>query len=854
MKNKIRKFINENKWILITFLVATITISVIYILNKVAPFGNNSLLTIDFYHQYGPMLNELVDRIRSGETLLYSFNTGGGIPFYRNFSNYLSSPFNLILLLFNGDNIIMAFSVVIGLKVVFAASFMSYFLKKVFKKDSALLVVFSILYAFSGYFCAYYWNIMWLDGIVFLPIIALGIIRLINDKKPLLYIFSLAIMLFSNYFIAYMICIFSSVFFVGYFIYKGNFKLKNILKTFLMFFISSILAASLVAFALIPLYKALSTISATSDVFPEFKFSFNVLKFYFNHLTGVNQTTFASDKLPLPNVYCGIISLVSIIMLFFNKNIKLKTKIFSLLILISFLFIFNCSWTDFIMHAFHVPNDLPYRYSFIYVFLVVTLAFYSFSNLKEIKPLFIYIAFGILSIFIFLSVKLNFENIDSTRAIICFVFLLCYLLIVILYLNNDKKNIERLTSFIFILFAVVESIYGINVNWDINHDIKTFLSDRKPYKYLISEIKKDDNGLYRMEKTNSLTLNDGSWYDYYGISTFSSMAYESVAKTQRKLGMSGNNINSYYYQYYQTPIYNTMFNVKYLLGNYIDNDYYTLIDINSKYNAVKYDYAYSIGFLIDKKIKDLNLISDDPFYNQSNFVKLLNDNKEVYNSLEVSSVLGGKIITSADGRYYISCDEVSKKLIVTLLNDKTQNLYLYLNGSNINGYTINGTYYSVSSDEYYTVDTGLVRKGEVSLEIDFSSSGNGITLLAKSINDDVFKEFTKNVSKGKLDVKSYSETSITGIIKADEDKAVYTSIAYDPGFSVYVDNKKVDTYKVLDGYLAFDVSKGSHNIKIKYYPVGLKLGLVISFISFCIISGYVILNTEKITKNQKKVK
>ena len=77
MKNKIRKFINENKWILITFLVATITISVIYILNKVAPFGNNSLLTIDFYHQYGPMLNELVDRIRSGETLLYSFNTGG---------------------------------------------------------------------------------------------------------------------------------------------------------------------------------------------------------------------------------------------------------------------------------------------------------------------------------------------------------------------------------------------------------------------------------------------------------------------------------------------------------------------------------------------------------------------------------------------------------------------------------------------------------------------------------------------------------------------------------------------------------------------------------------------------------
>ena len=43
-----------------------------------------------------------------------------------------------------------------------------------------------------------------------------------------------------------------------------------------------------------------------------------------------------------------------------------------------------------------------------------------------------------------------------------------------------------------------EAIYGICINWDINHDIKNFMSDKKPYQSLISKIKKNDNDLYRI--------------------------------------------------------------------------------------------------------------------------------------------------------------------------------------------------------------------------------------------------------------------------------------------------------------------------------------------------------------------
>lgn len=86
-----------------------------------------------------------------------------------------------------------------------------------------------------------------------------------------------------------MICIFSVIYFIGLFIYRGNFKIKHI-KKILMFALSSALAAGLVSFMLIPLAHSLSSISATGDTFPELSSSFKISDFMFNHFTGVNRT------------------------------------------------------------------------------------------------------------------------------------------------------------------------------------------------------------------------------------------------------------------------------------------------------------------------------------------------------------------------------------------------------------------------------------------------------------------------------------------------------------------------------------------------------------------------------------
>ena len=376
MIKKIDSMIKSNKSVIITFLIALFTIGFIYNLNNVTPFGEKSLLCVDFYHQYGPMLGGLYNKITRFENVIYSFNIGLGIPFFRNFFNYLSSPFNIIMLLFTKKGLLTSYSFIIALKACFASTFFVYFLNKKFNTSTLKFVPLGILYGFSQYFKAYYWNIMWLDGMVLLPLITLGIENIVNNKSWKLYFISLAIMLFSNYFMGYMICIFSVFYFILYLIYKTNLtkenyklELKKVLKKIFTFALTSLLSGAIMAVFLLPMFKSMFTISATGGSIPTSQYYlFSLRDFLESHLTGVTTTVFASDTITSPNISAGILSIALLFIFLTNNKIKLKTKLIYTMLLGIWIFAFFNPVFDYIMHAFHVPNDLPYRYSFLYTF------------------------------------------------------------------------------------------------------------------------------------------------------------------------------------------------------------------------------------------------------------------------------------------------------------------------------------------------------------------------------------------------------------------------------------------------------------------------------------------------------
>mgnify|MGYP001299868202 CR=1 FL=1 len=365
-QSRIYKTFYKNRYVFLSSALALLCISILYIIYSAFPFGNTTVMRMDLYHQYGPLFAELYDRIVEHKSLLYSWTTGGGSSFLGNYLNYLSSPLSFLIFLFNKEDIAFAITFIVGLKCILSATTFSYYLKSSFGKNNYYVSAFGVLYAFSAYFLAYYWNIMWLDGMIMLPLIVLGIERIFNKGDIKLYTLSMILLFFANYYMGYMSCIFAVIYFVAYFIisYKNDGKLnpnakfekkysnldfvpiigdvrvkerlRMVFETYqpqiifhaaaykhvplmtntfinrgIKFALGSVIAAMFCAITLIPVFMILKNSSATSGTFPDtFTSYFDILDFITSHFAILETTIRSSGDNVLPNVYTGILTLI----------------------------------------------------------------------------------------------------------------------------------------------------------------------------------------------------------------------------------------------------------------------------------------------------------------------------------------------------------------------------------------------------------------------------------------------------------------------------------------------------------------------------------------------------------------
>ena len=828
-----KKILKRYGYLFIAGIIPFLILLIVYYLKDATPFGDHSLLTIDFFHQYGPMLGELFDRIKNGSSLIYSFSMGMGQPFFLNFFNYLSSPFNIVIFLFKRSDLLMSYSFIVAIKVIFSSINMAILFNYKFKRKY-IFIPLCILYAFNAYFVAYYWNIMWLDGLVFLPLIILGIEKLIKENKCLLYCLSLAITLYSNFFMGYMICIFSVLYFIAFlFINTNSFNWKDVFAKVRNFFVYSLIAGGLCAFFLIPLYFSLKGISATGDVFPTSQYyDFTLKEFIFNHFSGVGSTVLKSGITCAPNISCGILCLALFFVFLINKKIDFKIKIGYVLILLFFISCFFIPQLDFIMHAFHVPNDLPYRYSFLYCFTMVLIGGYAINKIEDVNALLILIIYLFMMIFVSLISKFEIVNISQNMIYFNYIAITIYFISYLIYRFLRKFIVIPLI--IIIVTVSVECIITINNNWLVDQSVSYFYHDYDKMEEVINKIKKDDKEVYRIERKNLLTHSDPTWYGYYGLTGFSSMEYENVAILHNKLGIAGNSINSYYYKK-NTPIYDMMFNLKY----YLDNSYDDIPVSSNKYNL-------GLMFGVNQDIINWNLDSND-IDNQNNFLEkasgisnVLEYVDDIDNELYYKSNSGTliKYNIARPGKYYLLLDN-------TLIN------YIYVN--NTMYYTNNDyiipEYLAANNPVLYEYNENYIIEFFVEditdLYIEYNVAEN---LLLYRLNEEKMQEAFDILSSNKVKVNAFKEDNITGTVNLKNDLVIYTSIPYDKGWNVFVDNVKVDTFKIGDALLGFSMPSGKHTIVLKYYALYKDIGLVISILSF---ASLVLIQCKKVKKDKK---
>ena len=355
----------------ICFFIPVIIMAGCLIMSGIYPFGDKSILRMDLIHQYAPFLSLFRDKLKNGESLLYSFDIGMGINFLALYVYYLASPLNLILVFVSGKFLIEAITALILIKVGACGLFMGVYLKKHAEHAVIPVILFSAAYALSGYICAYSWNIMWLDAIAVFPVLLYAMERMLKTGKGGLYTFLLWYCIFTNYYISIMICIFLCIYFIMYNIQDLPAGDSIFYKRLMVFIWYSLLAGGLCAILLIPEYKALQyTTSEFGRAIPESLMTasdmntlnegtpqeyFSILEILARHLP------FTESELLLdnwPNIYCGAAVFLFIPLYLISPKIKFREKVIYSAACLFLLASFSIDILNFIWHGFHYPNSL----------------------------------------------------------------------------------------------------------------------------------------------------------------------------------------------------------------------------------------------------------------------------------------------------------------------------------------------------------------------------------------------------------------------------------------------------------------------------------------------------------------
>lgn len=160
----------------------------IFIGNGIYPFGDQSFMHSDMYHQYVPFLEEFVRKVRDGEPLYYSWRIGMGSNYLSLYGYYSASPFNWLMLLLPEKYLIEFMSYMVVFKIGLCGFTFSWLLTEKFHTNDLSVLFFSTFYAMSGFVAAYNWNVMWMDTLVLAPLIVLGLEKLVFEKiQPLLH-------------------------------------------------------------------------------------------------------------------------------------------------------------------------------------------------------------------------------------------------------------------------------------------------------------------------------------------------------------------------------------------------------------------------------------------------------------------------------------------------------------------------------------------------------------------------------------------------------------------------------------------------------------------------------------------
>lgn len=788
--------------LLAAFLVPVLVMIVIFIDRGIFPFGEESFLRTDMYHQYAPFFSEFQYKLRNGGSLLYSWDVGMGVNFAALYAYYLASPFNWLLILCPKALIIEFMTYMIVLKIGLAGLAFAWYLRKNRRTHTFGVSFFAVFYALSGYMAAYSWNIMWLDCLILFPLIVYGLERLVKRGRGFFYCIALGLSILSNYYISIMICMFLVLYFAALLILEKPGTMKKYLLAAARFGIYSLLAGGLAAAVLLPEIFALRSTASGDFSFPDTVSSyFSIFDMLARHIGNV-RTEIGLDH--WPNIYCGVAVFIFFLLYLACRRIPVKEKAVYCGLLLIFFASFSVNVLNFIWHGFHYPNSLPCRQSFIYIFLMLYMCFRAYEYLESTPKKYVAAAFFGSVCFVLLAEKLvTQDHFHFSVYYIAIVFLALYAGVLYLYLGGNTQK----AAILALALVSIEAAVNTTVTSVTTTNRTAYVRDNREVRRLTKSLEPAED-FYRVEKKTRKTKNDGAWMNFPSVSLFSSVANADLTQFFKRVGCEGST-NAYSITG-STPLVDSLFSVKYALyaeevpntelTSYLREDGGTYLYENT--------YTLPLGFVVPSDLET------NWQYRMENPADVQNDLCLVLGTDEVLERVEGE----ANGDTFRFYPEQSGEYYAYIMNKRVKSVRASLPMGD-------KTFDNV--DRGYFLELGSLSPGE-EITLIADDSEEALNAVVYRFSDSALAQVYSELNRSPLHLTSWTDTKLSGTVYAQSAGTLFLSIPYDAGWTVTVDGEEVETEKLFDAFLSVPVSEGEHEIALHYFPEGLAPGLAIT--------------------------
>ena len=864
MKNSFLK----NPISLMTLLLPPVAVAVIlltaYALCGMYPFGEKTLAWCDMHQQVVPLLLNFKDILQGEGDFFLNMQNSAGMNFYGVFLFFISSPFSFLVAFVDKADMMSFMNILTLLKMMVCAVTANIYFRRCHKSLHPFYgALFSVVYAFSGYAMLFYQNTVWLDVMYFFPLLLLSFDSLIKNKKTGGLIFCLSGMLVLNYYLSYMVVIFTILFFGLYIFMNRKKEIKGIAPRFV---IACAIAALLTAVIWLPSFAQYLS-SARGN---------NIIKGL------VQSPLFTNIYTCLPFLFCSAVC-VAMYIVFFGRRVNKQSRFYavmSILMLLPVVF-------DPINKMWHTGDYMafPVRYGYMVTMMLLCYAAVKLKNLSAADygtvtkkrfaiPMFAVIGlFGGFSVWYYYTFREKLDSYSTTLwgdsnsflhlLIITCIFAAIYTIIV--GFGVFKKVKFPVLCVMLSLVTVFECFFNANVY--------IAAASYTPTKYnnaIVLEDKIQDN-----EKFWRVKLAQGQ-YKYFDANLIGGLGYNSFAHytsltsedymfAMKRLGYS-----SYWMEVTGnggTLLTDAMMSVGYTVEKFTARE--PALYRDKYYSIFETEYFMPLGIISDN---DLSAVPELPLGERidiQRFVaeKLFSAQTDLFTEYQPTGKRNIEFYKEKD-KYHFVPVMASRNSALTYkmyIEDK-QTLYFDcfdLVSTNVrehiydsfsvyaNGIKVNVSY--PNQDTNGLLDLGTYENEYVTIEISLNKRSYCSSFGLYGLSHDKLDGIINPEKSADLKVDG---TSINGSYTCEKDgQYLFLSIPYDKGFKAYINGEETEISRTLGGFMTIKLNKGENNIQFSFAPPGFKAGMLISFLGVILLALWLIFKTrlEKIIAKAENI-